>query len=122
VKVHYRVRGSDPFWPRAMRRRPVMAWRSVSRGMYRRSIELRNHRLGVPTTSNGGEGNMDWCDRASASPAPRSQRPAACAYAPCAEAGRARKMTGGEFRCQSVWGRPEAVIPACTLPSSRTGP
>ncbi len=70
-----------------MRRRSVMAWRSVSRGMYRRSIELRNHRLGVPTTSNGGEGNMSWCDSASASPAPRSQRPDACAYAPCAEAG-----------------------------------
>ena len=82
---------SDPLWPRAMRRRPVMAWRSVSRGTHRRSIELRNHRLGVPTTSNGGEGNMGWCDSASDSPAPRSQRPAAYAYAPCAEAGRARK-------------------------------
>jgi len=30
---------------------------------------------------------MGWGDSASASSAPRSQRPAACAYAPCAEAG-----------------------------------
>ncbi len=84
MKVHYRVRSSPRggLRPRAMRRRPVMAWRSVSRGTHRRSIELRNHRLGVPTTSSGGEGNMGWCDSASASPAPRSQRPA-----PCAEAG-----------------------------------
>ena len=74
-----------------MPRRPVMAWGNVSRGVHRRSIDLRNHRLGGPTLYNDGEGNMGWCDSASVSPAPRSQRPAACAYAPCAEAGRARK-------------------------------
>ena len=37
-QVPYRVRTSDPLWPRAMRRRPVMAWRSVSRGAHRRSM------------------------------------------------------------------------------------
>ena len=49
-----------------MRRRPVMAWRSVSRGVHRHSIELRNHCSGVPTLYNDGEGNMNWCDKASA--------------------------------------------------------
>ena len=54
--------------PRAMRRRPVMAWRSVSRGVHpdsgifdTHSIELRNHRLGVPTLLDDGEGNMNEC-------------------------------------------------------------
>ena len=28
---------------------------------------LRNHRSGVPTSCNAGEGNMGWCDSASAS-------------------------------------------------------
>ena len=90
MKVHYRVRSSPRggLRPRAMRRRPVMVrLRRISRGMYRRSIELRNHRSGVLTLLDDGEGNMGWCDSASASPTPRSQRPAPCAYAPCAEAG-----------------------------------
>jgi len=39
-----------------------MAWRSVSKGVHRRSIELRNHRSGVPTLSSEGEGNMNKCD------------------------------------------------------------
>jgi len=38
-----------------------MAWGSVSRGVHRRSIELRNHRLGVPTLLDDGEGNMSEC-------------------------------------------------------------
>ena len=38
-----------------------MAWRSVSKGVHRRSIELRNHRLGVPTLLDDGEGNMSEC-------------------------------------------------------------
>ena len=54
-------------------------------------MELRNHRLGVPTLYNGGEGNMGRCDSASAVSVPRSQRPVACAYAPYAGAGRARE-------------------------------
>jgi len=62
VKVLHRVRSSDPLWPRAMRRRPAMAWRSVSRGAYRHSIELRNHPSGTPTLYNDGEGNMDRRD------------------------------------------------------------
>jgi competence protein ComEC len=32
-----------------------MAWGSVSRGVHRHSIELRNHRSGVPTLCNDGE-------------------------------------------------------------------
>ena len=36
-----------------------MAWGSVSRGVHRRSIELRNHRSGVPTLLDDGEGNMN---------------------------------------------------------------
>jgi hypothetical protein len=44
-----------------MPRRPVMAWGSVSRGVHRHSIELRNHRSGVPTLSDEGEGNMKEC-------------------------------------------------------------
>ncbi len=76
-QVHYRVRNSDPLWPRAMPRRPVMAWGSVSRGVHRRSIEpqlnplrchcvnltgqVRNHRSGVPTSLYDGEGNTSEC-------------------------------------------------------------
>ena len=55
------VRSSDPLRPRAMPRRPVMAWGSVSRGVHRRSIELRNHRSGVLTLLDEGEGNMKEC-------------------------------------------------------------
>ena len=58
-QVLYGVRSSDPLRPRAMPRRPVMAWGSVSRGVHRRSIELRNHRSGVPTLLDDGEGNME---------------------------------------------------------------
>ncbi len=39
-----------------------MAWGSVSRGVHRRSIELRNHHSGVPTLLDEGEGNMNECD------------------------------------------------------------
>jgi hypothetical protein len=66
VKVSYGVRSGDPLWPRAMRRRPVMAWLSGGRGVHRRSIESRNHRSGVPTLLDGREGNMGWCEKASA--------------------------------------------------------
>jgi len=39
----------------------VMAWRSVSKGVHKRSIELRNRRSGVPTLLDDGEGNMSEC-------------------------------------------------------------
>jgi len=61
-QVLYGVRISDPLRPRAMPLRPVMAWGSVSRGVHRRSIELRNHHSGVPTLLDEGEGNMNECD------------------------------------------------------------
>ena len=62
MKGPYMKGVAEPLWPRAMRRRTVMAWRSVSKGVHRRSIELRNHRSGVPTLSSEGEGNMNKCD------------------------------------------------------------
>jgi hypothetical protein len=95
MKVLYRERGSDPPWPRAMRRRPVMAWRSVSRGAHRPSIELRNHPSGVPTLYNGGEGNMNRFVSARTGATPRSQRPGACAYAPCTGPGRSYTVSLG---------------------------
>jgi len=60
-QVLYGVRSSDPPRPRAMPRRPAMAWGSGSKGVHRRSNELRNHRSGVPTLSYGGEGKMNEC-------------------------------------------------------------
>ena len=39
------------------------AWRSVSRGTRRRSMELRNYPSGAPTLYYDGEGNMN-CKRA----------------------------------------------------------
>ena len=46
--------------------------------MHRRSIELRNHPLGVPTSLDDGERNMNKRDNASACLTSRSQRPVAC--------------------------------------------
>ncbi len=60
-QVLYGVRISDPLRPRAMPRRPAMAWGSVSMEAHRRSIELRNHRSEVPTLLSEGEGNMKEC-------------------------------------------------------------
>ena len=60
-QVLYGVGSSDSLRPRAMPRRPVMAWGSVGRGVHRRSIELRNHRSGAPTLLDDGEGNMSEC-------------------------------------------------------------
>jgi hypothetical protein len=78
-QVLYGEGSSDLLRPRAMPRRPAMAWGSVSRGVHRRSIELRNHLSGVPTLLYGGEGNTNKCVMRVLISAPRSQRPVACA-------------------------------------------
>ena len=44
---------------------------------------------------DGGEGKMDWWVSARAGSASWSQRPAACAYALCTEAGRSRQWLAG---------------------------
>ena len=57
VKVHYVVRRSEPLRPRVMRRLPVRERRSVSAGLRRRGIELRNHLFGASTLYPYGEDN-----------------------------------------------------------------
>ena len=57
MKEPYMKGVAAPSWPRVMRRRPVMAWRSVDRGKRRPGFELRNHGFGVPTLLDDGEGN-----------------------------------------------------------------
>jgi len=57
VKVHYVVRHSKPLRPRVMRRLPVRERRSVSAGLRRRGIELRNHGSGASTLYSYGEDN-----------------------------------------------------------------
>ncbi len=57
VKVHYVVRHSKPLRPRVMRRLPVRERRSVSAGLRRRGIELRNHLFGASTLYSYGEDN-----------------------------------------------------------------
>lgn len=57
VKVHYVVRHSEPLRPRVMRRLPVRERRSVSAGLRRRGIELRNHLSGASTLYSYGEDN-----------------------------------------------------------------
>ena len=57
VRVPYVVRPSEPLRPRVMRRLPVRGRRSVSAGIRRRGIELRNQTSGVSTLYNCGEDN-----------------------------------------------------------------
>ncbi len=57
MKVHYVVRHSKPLRPRVMRRLPVRERRSVSAGLRRRGIELRNHGSGASTLYSYGEDN-----------------------------------------------------------------
>ena len=52
-----RRRCSEPLRPRVMRRLPVRGRRSVSAGIRRRGIELRNQPSGAPTLCTCGEGN-----------------------------------------------------------------
>jgi hypothetical protein len=119
-QVLYGVRSSEPPRPRAMPRRPVMAWGSVSRGVHRRSIELRNHLSGVLTLSNDGEGNMGECDMRVLIRLPgvrdlvhvhklHEREPGDLGRDCCLDPKTVRS------------GKVEAEIPACTLPRSRTG-
>ena len=61
--------------PRAMRRRPERAWRSVGRGMHRPAIEPRNPIVLGADAVQEAEGNTVRRAIASARPARRGRRP-----------------------------------------------
>ncbi|MGB2927873.1 MAG: hypothetical protein WBB70_03075 [Desulfobacterales bacterium] len=88
--------------------------------MHRRSIELRNHRSGVPTLLDDGEGNMKECVMRVLIRLPgvrdlwhvhtlHEREPG--------DLGRGCCIVPKTVRP----GKVEAEIPACTLPRSRTG-
>jgi hypothetical protein len=89
--------------------------------VHRRSIELRNHRSGVPTLSNDGEGNMNECDMRVLIQLPGVRD--------LWHVHTLHERESGDLGigCQEVPktvrpGKVKAEIPACTLPRSRTGP
>jgi hypothetical protein len=99
---------------------PVMAWGSVSRGVHRRSIELRNHRSRVPTLLDDGEGNMSECAKRLLIrfPGVRDLRHVHKLHErEPGDLGRGCCIVPETVRP----GKVEAEIPACALPRSRTG-
>ena len=85
-----RRRASDPRRPRAMRRRPARAWRSVGRGTCRPGYRAAKSVFRGADAVRKAEGNIAGGANASRQRTPRGRRTRACAEPPCARTGRAR--------------------------------
>ncbi len=85
-----RRRASDPRRPRAMRRRPARAWRSVGRGTCRPGYRAAKSVFRGAGAVRKAEGNIAGGANASRQRTPRGRRTRACAEPPCARTGRAR--------------------------------
>jgi len=97
-----------------------MAWRSVSKGGHRRSIELRNHHSGVLTLLDDREGNMSECAKRVLIRLPGVRD--------LWHVHTLHEREPGELgrNCHEIpqtvrLGKAKAEIPVCVLPSSRTG-
>lgn len=75
VQVHRSEGVATRTGPRAMRRRPARAWRSVGRGMHRPAIEPRNPTVLGADAVQEAEGNTARSAIASAGSARRGRRP-----------------------------------------------